>query len=90
MLFSEASAKVTEENVTIFHLLGLLQDGKNYPIIKNSVFMIKYFQKAVGHPDPCKREFVTYASEGIKRICGHHLKRKLLLMQNSFNKYIGN
>ena len=81
---------MTEENVTIFHLLGLLQDGKNYPITKNSVFMIKYFHKAVGHPDPCKREFVMYASEGIKRICGHHLKSKLLLMQNSFNNYIGN
>ena len=74
--FTEVSPMPSEEIHIIIYLLTLLQTGKNYPVIKSTLYAIKFFHKIIGFEEPCKTNLTTLILEGIKRICCHTTQKK--------------
>ena len=70
------SSLPAEENHIILYLLSLLQEGKSYPVIRSSIFAIKYFHRVIGYQDPCNGDLISYILEGIKRLSCHIPKKK--------------
>jgi len=92
--YEEISETPAQEQYIIIYLLSLLQKGKSFPVIKSSLFAIKYYHSIEGLPDPFTSALSNLIYEGIKRICSHQAKKKLPIkikhLKNMFNILGGN
>jgi len=83
--YDEICARPAQEKYILIYLLSLLQRGKSFPVIKSSLFAIKYFHSLSGLSDPFSSKLSNLIYEGIKRICSHQPKKKLPIKTKHLN-----